>query len=270
MNNEDKITRCMPSEVISWEELQYHLSRYVFAASFVKDKVVLDVASGIGYGTRYLKSKNAKMIIGGDISEPDIKYATKCYKQDGIEFMLLNATELPFAADSFDIIVSMETIEHVKEYEKYLNECKRVLKNGGLFICSTPNREIISPGLKKPLHYHPHVKEFSISEFKSILERYYQNVEMYGIGVQSKKRVIMRRLKLKVESLIINKWIINFINSTTTSALRLFPSFHRERVDSLETLDYETGLDQRYKPYPIESVTNNQNYITISVSKVRK
>jgi len=119
---------------------QQHINRYIFAAGFARDKVVLDVACGAGYGSDYLIKMGAKKVVGGDISEDAIEYARAQYKSNDLQFVRLNAVKLPFSRDCFDAIVSFETIEHLKEYENFLFECKRVLKDKGLFICSTPNK----------------------------------------------------------------------------------------------------------------------------------
>jgi len=52
---------------------------------------------------------------------------------------------LPFPDEYFDVVVSLETIEHLKKYKRFLAECRRVLKKDDLFICSTPNKQIFSP-----------------------------------------------------------------------------------------------------------------------------
>ena len=59
--------------------LQFILAKYSFAAGYVKDKVVLDVACGAGYGSRYLFDKGAKTVVGGDISPEAIKAARTLY-----------------------------------------------------------------------------------------------------------------------------------------------------------------------------------------------
>lgn len=152
---------------------QEHVNRYVFASKFIKDKIVLDVACGTGYGSKYLLRKGARKVVGLDISIDAIKYAKEQYNinNEGLSFVCGNAIDLPFPDNYFDVIVSFETIEHLKEYRKFLLECKRVLKDGGLFICSTPNKRVSSPHTEKPKNPF-HVKEFYPEEFNSLLAEY--------------------------------------------------------------------------------------------------
>jgi len=52
------------NEVPSWSFID-EMSRYAFAARYVKSKVVLDIACGTAYGARYLLKKGAKQVVGG-------------------------------------------------------------------------------------------------------------------------------------------------------------------------------------------------------------
>ena len=124
-------------------EFQASLSQYTFAAGFIKGKVTLDIACGSGYGSNYLKQQGARLVVGGDISIEAIESAKQfCEGKEGIGFVPLDATKLPFANDSFEAIVSIETLEHLPQHDKFLQECRRVLKDGGIFICSTPNKQV--------------------------------------------------------------------------------------------------------------------------------
>jgi len=146
----------------TWHSLQLGIARYTFAGQWVSGKTVLEIGCENGYGASYLLSKGAKKVIGGDISEKAIEYARGHYQRDGLHFMLLDAQKLQFADSSFDVVVAFEIIEHLDKYTDFLDECKRVLKDGGTFICSTPNKDVISPNSEKPW-FPDHTKEFGIS-----------------------------------------------------------------------------------------------------------
>lgn len=150
-----------------------HMSRYIFANQFVKEKIVLDIACGVGYGSSHLLSKGAKKVIGVDISQEAIDYAKKQYQNEKIEFLQGDATNIPLENDTIDVIVSFETIEHLKNQEKFLREVKRVLKNNGLFIISSPN-SLVAP--KGNTH---HFKEFTPTEFRNIICGYFNNLKVF-------------------------------------------------------------------------------------------
>lgn len=147
---------------------QEHMNRYAFVSNFVKDKTALDVGCGTGYGASYLRRKGARLVVCGDISRDVLEYADAHYSRDGLYFVCLDATSLPFPSGSFEVIVSVEIIEHLKEYKRYLSECERVLKPGGVFICTTPNRQVCSPHTEKPLNAF-HFHEFCPEEFCTLI-----------------------------------------------------------------------------------------------------
>lgn len=121
------------------------------------------------------------------------------YSADRLHFLELDCQALPFKKSSFDVVTSLDTIEHVKEWEQFLAECKRVLKPGGLFICSTPNidghffltKAVLTHGfllalvkripplyrlLINPFHLH----EFSEQEFRAAIGKFFTGVDLYG------------------------------------------------------------------------------------------
>src|SRR5579859_6468672 len=91
-----------------------HEARYVFAGQFVKGKEVLDVACGTGLGTQYLLKAGAARCQGIDIDPAAIAYANRAY--GGCFFSCGDATEIGLADNSVDVVVSFETIEHVRNH----------------------------------------------------------------------------------------------------------------------------------------------------------
>lgn len=75
--------------------------------------------------------------VGIDISEEAIRKSKEKYPQ--FEYWVADATNLPFATDSFEGVVCSEVIEHIPEDKKVYAEVKRVLKDDGWFIVTTPN-----------------------------------------------------------------------------------------------------------------------------------
>jgi len=93
---------------------------------------------------------------GIDISEVAIKKSRKKYPKS--RYCISDATELPLRENSFDCVICSEVIEHVEDSEKLLSEVRRILRNGGIFIVTTPNwiswygllRKIAEKVLRKP------------------------------------------------------------------------------------------------------------------------
>jgi len=150
-----------------------HINRYYFALSFVKDKVVLDVACGSGYGTNILSQK-AKKIFGVDIDSETINYAERHYKKDNCNFINSKIEELKID-EKVDVIVSFETIEHINDEEAYFKTVKSVLDKDGIFIVSTPVAD--TDGISRMNQYH--INEYTVERFTSTLKKRFKDVIIY-------------------------------------------------------------------------------------------
>jgi 2-polyprenyl-3-methyl-5-hydroxy-6-metoxy-1,4-benzoquinol methylase len=144
-----------------------HLVRYRLAAKLVPGLKVLDIACGSGYGANILAEAGAAQVVAVDVNSEAVAAAQKKYTRDNLVYKIGNAEEIKEADESFDLVASFETIEHLKNPEKYLAELKRVLKKEGIALISTPNIEVF--GQKNPFHLH----EFTKSEFKEMIGKYF-------------------------------------------------------------------------------------------------
>lgn len=152
-----------------------HWHRYVFAREFVKDKNVLDVACGEGYGS-HLLAKEARYVTGVDINAESVEQAQNKYISSNLEYVQANALSLAFEAETFDCVISFETLEHLSEHESLLAELTRVLKKDGLLLISTPDKKFYSDetGYQNPYH----VKELYKNEFENLLAQYFNKVSL--------------------------------------------------------------------------------------------
>lgn len=116
----------------------FHIERYRFARSYCEGKRVLDGACGTGYGSAIL-GEVAGDVQGIDLGGDAISYATKTYANDNVQFSKSYVELTPFDADSFDVVVSFETIEHTLSPRAALLEFVRLLRSDGTAILSIPN-----------------------------------------------------------------------------------------------------------------------------------
>ncbi len=160
-----------------------HLARYRFAAARARGKRVLDLACGAGYGSGLLRDAGARSVVSGD---RDVHaFAEARAPGSGAGTLLgtvADAARLPFADGAFDLYVSFETIEHVEDDRAVIREARRVLAPGGLLLCSTPEREVISPG--RTLRDKPdnpwHVREYAREEFAALLRTGFRKIRWFG------------------------------------------------------------------------------------------
>jgi len=104
-------------------------------------KNILDVGCGIGGTSRYLAAKfpNAK-VTGITISEEQVRRATELARERGlgnVEFKLMDALNLTFEDDQFDLVWGCESGEHMPDKRRYVEEMTRVLAPGGNLAIAT-------------------------------------------------------------------------------------------------------------------------------------
>lgn len=152
-----------------------HYHRYLFARTLCRDRDVLDVASGEGYGAAHL-AQVARQVTGVEYSGATARNATANFRRDNLRFVQGDARMLPLAEASIDVATSFETIEHFDRQDEFVAEIRRVLRADGCFIVSTPDRDIYSPPGTEPNPYH--VREFDRAEFLDLLHCHFTFVSL--------------------------------------------------------------------------------------------
>jgi len=155
-----------------------HWHRYYFARAFSRDKVVVDIACGEGYGSRLL-SDVASYITGIDNSSETILRARQTYSAPNLLYLEGSVASIPLQAAVADLVVSFETIEHVAaaQQQTMFDEVRRILKPGGIFLVSTPNlnSRFFTEGENKF-----HLREFSHTEFVAFCRERFRHVTLLG------------------------------------------------------------------------------------------
>src|SRR5437870_10496788 len=129
----------VPGLRASREQVAMLSTRYAFAAEFCHDKHVLEIACGSGQGLGYLANK-ARKLIGGDYMENLLKGAHQHYR-GRVPLLCLDAHALPFRDSSFDVVLLYEAIYYLANPEYFLDECRRVLRERGMLLLCTVNKE---------------------------------------------------------------------------------------------------------------------------------
>jgi SAM-dependent methyltransferase len=112
-----------------------------------------------------LAAAGPTQVVGIDLDEQAVVHAGEKY---GLEFAHGDVCNLPFDDQSFDLIVSFETIEHVDDPIRMLSEFRRVLEPEGRLVISTPNKDeyLIGSGF--------HTREFDPAQFVRLLEEQFE------------------------------------------------------------------------------------------------
>jgi ubiquinone/menaquinone biosynthesis C-methylase UbiE len=109
----------------------------------VKGKRILEIACGRGGFANLLASRGA-FVVASDFSSAALQIAKKRFCLQGehssrVGLAQADAQQLPYASESFDIVISCETIEHLPNPVLALKEMQRVCRVGGLLYLTTPN-----------------------------------------------------------------------------------------------------------------------------------
>ena len=139
-----------------WKKKDFKEAKYDFIEEMLKwsgaldngsePKTILDVGCGIGGTSRYLAKRfpNAK-VTAVTISEMQVKRATELAKEQGVanvEFKLMDALNMTFEDDQFDLVWGCESGEHMPDKKAYVEEMTRVLApEGNLAIATWCQRE---------------------------------------------------------------------------------------------------------------------------------
>jgi SAM-dependent methyltransferase len=152
-----------------------HYHRYLFARGFCRDRDVLDVASGEGYGAAQL-AQVARQVVGLEYAGATVRNAAANFPRPNLRFIQGDARALPFEEASIDVVTSFETIEHFDSQQIFVAEVRRVLRPDGCFIVSTPDRDFYSPPGSAPNPFH--VRELDRAEFLDLLHQHFRYVSL--------------------------------------------------------------------------------------------
>lgn len=157
-----------------------HQFAYRYARQFVRDKNVLDVGCGTGYGCKIL-AEQANRVLGIDHDASAVEYCRRHYGAPNVDFQHLDVTSLNLN-DKFDVAVSFQVIEHVRDTDDFVRRIRSAVKVGGLILISTPNVKTMHPsGDRNPFHF----SEMNYEEFTELMERHFDDYRILGIGYQS-------------------------------------------------------------------------------------
>jgi SAM-dependent methyltransferase len=191
MSLEETVERVVPGTE-SWDLYGYeHMQRYEKFAPLCAGKKVLDAACGTGYGSLHLlQAGKASSVLGIDVAEDAIAFATR-YNATGLHYKKHDCMNLSDLGEQFDVVISFETIEHLSNPQAFIQQAHDVLKPGGVFVCSTPNKDRLS-GAGNINPFHP--SELPYDEFRAAMAKHFDIEEELH---QSETVAYFRYMELK-------------------------------------------------------------------------
>ena len=128
--NAGRYDRFMRKDAAAYERL-YELLRPV-----VRQKTVLELATGTGLIAKHIV-RSADHIEATDASKEMIEQAKQGVKSAKLYFSVQDMFHLPYADQSFDVVIVVNALHIVPEPEKALSEIRRVLKDDGVLVAPT-------------------------------------------------------------------------------------------------------------------------------------
>lgn len=194
---------------------------YEFAREYVKGKETADIGCADGYGTQYL-ADYTKSTVGVDYSEVTIAEArAKHQAKKNLSFKSGSVPPIPLDSESVDVVTAFQFIEHIHDRVGFIKDVYRVLKPGGVFLCSTPN-------IKMSIARNPfHVHEYTFDELQKEMSSVFGNVEMKGLQGNEKvnkyyednarwAKKILRLDPLGIHKMVPASWLVKPYNFLTT------------------------------------------------------
>jgi ubiquinone/menaquinone biosynthesis C-methylase UbiE len=215
--------RLVPENIRSKEEYIQYL-RHLFVYEYVRpqlrtDSRVIEIGFGEGYGASYL-SESCSHITAIDVEKDSVEHARNKYNSQKCSYQLYDGKKIPFPDNHFNLAISFQVIEHVPDDANFVAEINRVLKSGGQFFITTPNKTYrLKPGQKPWNRYH--IREYYPQELESVLKKNFDRVEMRGVsGTDELNQIEYNRIKTGLFlSLMIKLQIRRFIPESFDHAI---------------------------------------------------
>ena len=154
-----------------------HLSIYHFALPFCQDAVVLDAGSGAGYGTAYLAAHGARYVDGIDASAKAVAFSQENFRQENLRYQVMGLEEIAgFEAQSFDLIFTSNTLEHIADVPAFMRSAWTLLKPDGVLVVAVPpvyQAESRAANIANPYH----LNIWSPRQWHAVLSQYFASVD---------------------------------------------------------------------------------------------
>jgi len=203
-------------------EKLHHLLRLVDFDGY-RGKRVLDV--GCGAGTDLVRfAKGGALVSGVDISPSAVALARQNFSQQDLEADLREADgeHLPYADGTFDLVFAHGVVQYTPDSRALVEECRRVLKQGGDAIFQVYNRiswlNALSKVMKVPLEHEdaPVLKRYSAGEFRGLLTGF------RDVRLVEERFPVKSRLHGGWKGLVFNTFFVGTFNALPRAWVRRF------------------------------------------------
>jgi 2-polyprenyl-3-methyl-5-hydroxy-6-metoxy-1,4-benzoquinol methylase len=169
-----------------------HLAVYQWIAGRCAGLEVVDMACGEGYGTDVL-ARRAARVTGVDANPEAHEHARLRYARPGVRFV---RDLVERWAEPCDVVVFLQTIEHLEDPKAVLDHFRELLRPGGTAYVSTPNVLTLAPPGAEKSDNPWHVREYRMDEFRRLCEQSFEHVEL--LGLFHSRKLLLHDLSLRM------------------------------------------------------------------------
>ena len=222
----------MAGDEVTREQVERLCRRYYWAGDYCRGKDVLEAACGSGQGAGYLKSL-ARSYWAGDYSGEILRIA-RAYYGNRIGFFRFDAQEIPFGGRTLDVVILFEAIYYLPSADRFVAECRRVLRRGGKVLIVTANKDLYDFNPSPFCHVY-----YGVKELGELLLRHGFETEFFGdTAVDSlswRQKVLRPVKKVLVDSALVPKSMEGkkFLKRIVFGSLLPMPAEIREGMVSL-------------------------------------
>ena len=203
-------------------EKLHHLLRLVDFDGW-RGRMVLEVGCGAGVDLARF-ARGGAQVTGVDLSPSAIDLARANFEQQGLTGRLevADGEQLPFADSAFDLVYAHGVVQYTANPQRLVDECRRVLKPGGLAIFQVYNRISWLNGLGKLMNVKlehedaPVLLKFSIGEFRRLVRGF------KDVRIVPERFPVKSRLHGGWKGTVFNTFFVGAFNALPRSAVRRF------------------------------------------------
>ena len=207
--------RVSESSVIDNWLLKKSMLAYKYASEIIKGKV-LEIGCGNAYYVEKMAGLVDEYVLLDKFKTKAVESVLKIKNVKFIQTVVPPLSQLP--DNSFDYVLCFQVIEHIQKDLNLIEEIYRVLKPGGIFLVSTPNK-------KMSLSRNPwHVREYFVSELRDLIAKCpFSEIKCMGVfgndkamGYYEKNKISVKIFRKIIKNLKIS-FLINCILHCTMS-----------------------------------------------------
>lgn len=186
----------LAGDEISQEQLERLCHRYYWAGAHCVGKDVIEAACGTGPGLGYVAAR-ARSLRAGDFT-PDILAIAQGHYGNRVDLRQFDAQAMPFDDRCADVVILFEAMYYLPSAQRFVEECRRVLRPGGLVLIATANKDLYDFNPSPYSHTY-----FGVVELQKLFAEQGFTAECFGHlsirDVSSRQRILRPVKKLAVQ-----------------------------------------------------------------------